>query len=205
MAIAIFNDPDYVCSYGMKQEDTVSVDFHKTVGKKNAYIRLNLETNAFAFPYRLDSDLGTFSHIGFNNDFTATLVKGISFDKDRFFSEVKVRAERDLAAYKMLQKAFPNDYIKMMPFYNLARFRGDDERFNGTEEETQEQLFYWNLTEALRESTIFLKNKKNISYDYNYGEDESRVKAAIEYGQKVEKLFRNLDDNDWLAVFSIDE
>lgn len=205
MAIAVFNDPDYVCSAEMKQEDTISSNFFKVTCKKNAYIRLNLETNALTFPYKLDSDLGTFSYIGFNNDFTATLVKSVSFDKDRFFSDVRIRAERDLASYKMLEKAFPDKYEKMLPFYDLARYRGDNERFNGSEEEIQEKLFYWNLTQTLRESTIFLDNTKNIKYTYGYADNDSRVKSAVEYGKKVEKLFNNLDDNDWLAVFSIDE
>lgn len=205
MAIAIFNDADYECFPKRIHEGVPPKAFYEAVGTEKAYIRDNMsELSALVLPYTLDAEIGTFSHIGFRNDFTATLVKAVSFDKDRFFNDAKVRAERDLATFRVLQKLFPDDYSKQMPFYNLARFRGDEERFVGPADEVTEKLFYWNLAHTLREQTVVLPNGNRIHNDDSYGSDD-RFGCTVSYAKKIEELFNNLDDNDWLAVFSVDE
>ena len=205
MAIVIFNDADYVCSPKRIDEDIPPKAFYEAVGTEKAYIRSHVsDFNTLALPYTLNAEIGTFSHIGFHNDFTATLVKSVSFDKERFFNEAQVSAERDLASFRMLQKLFPEDYLKQIPFYNLARFRGDEERFVGTPDEVAEKLFYCNIAKKLQEQTIVLPDGNRIHNDDSYISDDC-LGLTVSYAKKVEKLFNNLDDNDWLAVFSVDE
>lgn len=205
MAIVIFNDADYVCLPKRIYQGVPPQAFYEAVGTKKAYIHSHgSELRTLALPYTLNAEIGTFSHIGFNNDFTATLVKSVSFDKERFFNEAQVSAERDLASFRMLQKLFPEDYLKQMPFYNLAGFRGAEECFVGSADEVAEKLFYWNIVKTIQEQTIVLPDGNRIHNYDSYGSDD-RFGFTVSYAKKVEELFNNLDDNDWLAVFSLDD
>lgn len=179
----------------------------KVKSKGSHFVPLNTSMgNRTQLPYKIDAAPGTYYA---NNwirpySYTALAVKGMSLDLDRLYKEIEEIAQRDYSMFKNLIEPYVDNWtkdemIKKMVSYRLVEYHGDEDRYNGSEQEVLSNLFYWHLGNMFAGSSVYgLKKKVHIGRDA-YG--ENRLKNIIEAGRTIQEVFSKIDDDQWIILF----
>jgi len=172
--------------------------------KGESFVPLHTQ-HRFALPYKINSEEGTYYEPNFSDpySFTALAIKGISLDLDRLYKEFETIAERDYAMFKNLIEPYveagSKEESQLMIRRRLVQFRGDEERYRGTVQEAQENLFYWHLAQKFENTTVF-RNKKEVKVSKNlYG--ENRLEEFYNLGRNMQEVLSSVKDDEWVVLF----